>query len=63
MNIVKRYSEDIDSNFVEKMMKGKKWICSLHYKTEDIETTDGTKLLQRLRLDHIIPHLVQKGGI
>ena len=50
LNIVKRYSEDIDSNFVEKMMKGKNWICSLHYKPEDIETTDGTKLLQRLRL-------------
>ena len=50
LSIVKRHREDIDSNFIEKMMKGQKWICSLHYKPEDIETTDGIKLLQRPRL-------------
>ena len=37
--IVKHHREDIDEAWIQSMNKGRKWICSLHYKEEDIERT------------------------
>ena len=37
IHIIKRHREDIDADFITQLMKGNKWICSRHYRKEDIK--------------------------
>ena len=48
LQIVKRYREDVDENFIKQMMAGKKWICSRHYKEEDIKTSGESRLVKNI---------------